>query len=100
MIENLGSRLKMLRIKNNLSRKQIAELIGVSVSLIGLYETGERLPSLTIIMKLAAQYKVSVDYLLGHKSTNEQSISVEGLNPKQIIAVKQIIECFRESPYE
>ena len=52
MIENLGDKLKMLRINNKLSRKQAAELVGVSVSLIGLYETGERIPSLPIIMEI------------------------------------------------
>ena len=98
MIENLGDKLKMLRINNKLSRKQAAELVGVSVSLIGLYETGERIPSLPIIMKLSAQYKVSIDYLLGNKVTTGKSISVEGLTEKQIQAVKQIVECLRESP--
>ena len=64
MFENLPDKLKTLRVNSNLSRKQIAELIGVSVSMVGLYESGERLPSLHIIVKLATQYKVSVDYLL------------------------------------
>lgn len=100
MIENLGERLKLLRINSKLSRKQAAELVGVSVSLIGLYETGERIPSLPVIMKLSAQYKVSVDYLLGNKVPIGKTISVEGLNEKQIQAVKQIVDCLREAPTE
>ena len=64
MFENLGSKLKTLRMKNQLSRKQVAELIGISVSMIGFYENSERLPSLPILVKLASLYKVSVDYLL------------------------------------
>ena len=41
MFDNLGDKLKILRINSKLSRKQIAELIGVSVSMVGLYESGE-----------------------------------------------------------
>ena len=36
MFENLGNKLKILRVKNSFSRKQIAELTGVSVSMVGL----------------------------------------------------------------
>lgn len=100
MIKDLGNRLRMQRINNNLSRKQVADLVGVSVSMIGLYETGERVPSLPIIMKLSAQYKVSVDYLLGMNQASYQPISLDGLSEKQIKLVKQLIECFRELPQE
>jgi len=31
--------------------KQVAELVGVSVSTIGLYESNERLPSLPVLVK-------------------------------------------------
>lgn len=95
MFENLGHKLKTLRGNSNLSRKQIAELIGVSVSMIGLYESGERLPSLHMIVKLAAQYKVSVDYLLDCNTSSTDSLSLDGLTDKQIKALKLTVDCFR-----
>ena len=76
MLENLGYKLKTLRVRNQLSRKQVAELVGVSVSTIGLYESNERLPSLPVLVKLACQYKTS---------------------DKQIKALKMTAECFRNS---
>ena len=97
MLQNLGDKLKSARVNNNLSRNQVAELIGVSVSMIGHYETGERVPSVEILLKLASRYKVSIDYLLGNK-TNSNSLSLDGLTYKQIQAVKQIVECFRNLP--
>ena len=73
MIYNLGDKLKSARIQNNLSRKVVAQRIGVSVSMVGLYESDVRQPSLFILIKLAAIYKVSVDYLLGIE-TNKQNV--------------------------
>ena len=48
MIDGLGQRLKIARMQKKLSRKQVAEIIGVTASLIGMYETDERLPSLLV----------------------------------------------------
>lgn len=76
MLENLGDKLKTLRVNNQLTRKQVAELIGVSVSTIGLYESNERLPSIPVLVKLASQYKTSVDYLLNIDTSNKSALSL------------------------
>lgn len=65
MITGLAKRLVIARANTGLSRKQIAERIGVTESTIGLYESGNRQPSLENLMKLASIYKVTTDYLLG-----------------------------------
>lgn len=97
MLENLGDKLKTLRVNNQLTRKQVAELIGVSVSTIGLYESNERLPSIPVLVKLASQYKTSVDYLLNIDTINKSVLSLDGLTDKQIKALKMTAECFRNS---
>jgi len=96
MLKDMGTRLKNLRIQNNLSRKQVAELLGVSVSVIGLYENGERLPSLPALVKLSAIYKASLDYIAGSQvSSSPSSISLDGLTERQIQVIKQMVDCFR-----
>lgn len=97
MLENLSTNLKSSRMKNQLSRKQIADLVGVSASMIGLYETGERLPSLPILVKLATQYKVSVDYLLGCNTDSKDTLALDGLTDKQIQALRLTADCFRNN---
>lgn len=97
MFENLGSKLKTLRVKNKLSRKQTAELVGISVSMVGFYENNERLPSLPVLVKLSALYKVSVDYLLDVNIDGIETLSLEGLTESQIRAVKLTVECFKNS---
>ena len=95
MFENLGNKLKTSRVNNNLSRKQAAELIGITPSMIGLYETGERLPSLPVIVKLATHYKVSIDYLLDCNTKSTDTLSLDGLTDNQIRALKLTADCFR-----
>lgn len=97
MLENLGAKLKTARVNKGLSRKQVSELIGVSVSVIGLYESGERIPSVPILMKLATQYQVSVDYLLDIEHPSDDTLSLDGLNSKQIQALKLTADCFRNN---
>lgn len=98
MVENihgLGDRLKSVRIQNNLSRKQVAEQIGVSVSIVGLYESNIRQPSLSNLIKLAALFKVSTDYLLDINASGKKVLSLEGLTDKQIEALQLTADCFR-----
>ena len=97
MFKNLPTKLKSARLNNNLTRKQIGKLVGVSDKMIGHYETGERMPSLTILVKLARNYKVSVDYLLDNQTIPSDSISLEGLTDKQIEILKCTADCFRNS---
>ena len=95
MINGLNKRLQMSRINCNLSRKQVAELLDVSESLIGLYENASRQPSLHTLMKLASIYKVTTDYLLGCESLDKDNLSLSGLTDKQKQALILTAKCFR-----
>ncbi len=95
MINGLNKRLQMSRINCNLSREQVAELLNVSESLIGLYENASRQPSLDALMKLASIYKVSTDYLLGFEATGQDHLSLSGLTDSQKQALKLTAKCFR-----
>jgi transcriptional regulator with XRE-family HTH domain len=61
----LKDRLKELRLHKSLSQVALAEQLGVSKSLIGAYETGDRKPSYEMLTKLADYFRVSADYLTG-----------------------------------
>ncbi|MCI7468983.1 MAG: helix-turn-helix transcriptional regulator [Lachnospiraceae bacterium] len=93
MIKGLASKLKKKRQELNLSRKMVAENIGVSASVIADYESGYGEPSLKVLMKLATLYKCSTDYLLGiEKGTPTQTIDVSALTPDQIQALQSLID--------
>jgi transcriptional regulator with XRE-family HTH domain len=60
-----GDRLRELRVENKMGQKEVGDLINVSYSTIGKYESNERTPDPDKLNKLADFFKVSVDYLLG-----------------------------------
>lgn len=62
---NIGSRIRELRILNNLTQSQLAQLVFVSQDTISLWERGKSLPSLQDLIELVRVFNVSSDYLLG-----------------------------------
>lgn len=57
--------LKTLRKKKGFSQVELADKLGLSKSLIGLYETGDRKPSFEALEAIADFFNVSIDYLMG-----------------------------------
>lgn len=60
-----AERLKEVRIEKNITCKQLAEHLQVSVRLVNFWERGERECSFEMLLKLSEYFDVSVDYLLG-----------------------------------
>mgnify|MGYP000264567676 FL=1 len=97
MINGLGQRLQEQRILRNLSQKVVATSIGVSASVISNYESGERTPSIEILIALAHLYHCSADYLLGlNKANTVKLLDVSALNDKQY----QLLQAFLSSLQE
>lgn len=65
---SLGSRIKGLREKNNISQKDFAVKIGVSNVVLSRYESDERKPDYDTLQLIADFFEVSVDYLLGRNN--------------------------------
>ena len=97
MINGLGQQLQQQRILRNLSQKVVATSIGVSASVISNYESGERTPSVEILIALAHLYHCSADYLLGlNKANTVKLLDVSALNDKQY----QLLQAFLSSLQE
>lgn len=63
-----GDRLKLLRKDKGLSQQSLANMVGVSKSLICCYESGKRTPSLENVIAFIQIFGVDADYLLGSDS--------------------------------
>lgn len=57
-------RIRDLREDNDLTQRQVAQMLGMSQTGYSKYETGENDIPTAILIKLANFYKTSVDYIL------------------------------------
>lgn len=81
------SRLKELRKMHDLSQADLADALGVSIGLIGMYENGQRNPSKEKMEAIADYFNVSLDYLNGNDDG-----SIYYMNPKTAKIAQQIYE--------
>lgn len=71
----LGERIADLRRREGLSQAELADILGVSPSTVGMYEQSRREPALNMLVKLAQTFRVTTDYLLtGTVSTSDADL--------------------------
>lgn len=61
---SFGSRLRQLRLENNMTQEDLSKKLNVSRATVGRYETDERFPDKDILKNIADTFNVSIDYLL------------------------------------
>lgn len=64
-MRNCHEILKELRLDNDLTQEQVAQIIGTSQGYYSKYELGIREIPIDRLKKLCLFYKVSADYVLG-----------------------------------
>ncbi len=72
---NFQSVLKSLRKANGLTQDELAKILKISRSTIGMYENGSREPDYETLEAIADYFNVDIDYLLGR--TNKTTIIPE-----------------------
>lgn len=92
-MEELGRKLRELRLNLNLTQEQVALLVGTSKQQISTIELGSRYPTLQQLRRFSAIFHVSADYLLSLKP--ETVLDVSDLTPKQLAAVHTLVESYR-----
>ncbi len=91
----LADRIKILREGAGLTQAEVARQLGISRSGVNAWEMGLSVPSTQYIVELARKFCVSTDYLLGMDNTS--TISVKDLTQKQVSALLNIVECFKDN---
>jgi DNA-binding XRE family transcriptional regulator len=59
----LYNRIALFRTERHVSRKELAEVVGVNVQTIGFLERGDYSPSLELALKIARFFDVPVEVL-------------------------------------
>lgn len=103
----LGSRIKQLREKNDLSQKQVAKSLGISNVQLSRYESGDRRPDPEMIKQIADYFDVSTDYLLGRnnnpstcKNSEETTKQFPDLTDIDPDLLHRFIETVKSDPYQ
>lgn len=60
---NLHNRIAVFRAERGISRRELAEAVGVNNQTIGYLERGDYKPSLELAMKIAQHFGVNVEML-------------------------------------
>ena len=68
----LGARIALLRRNFGWSQSDLARRLKISASAVGMYEQGRREPSAELLVAMAEEFEVSVDYLLTGKTEGPQ----------------------------
>lgn len=89
-----GDKVRKLRRDRGLNQTVLAERLGVRKSIISAYESQMRMPSLDMLVKIALEFSVSVDWLLGVERS--KSIDVAGVTDEQVAMLAGLAEEFRE----
>lgn len=95
----LKDQLITLRKKHKKTQEEIAKVLGISRPAYTAYESGNRQPDYDSLIKLAAYYEVSLDYLLTGKEEEEKQdmgnlffFDTEGLTDEEIEDIKRHID--------
>jgi transcriptional regulator with XRE-family HTH domain len=74
VLEAVGPRLRALRTQRGLTLTALSETTGVSVSTLSRLESGQRRPTLELLLPLARAYQVALDELVETPSPGDPRI--------------------------
>jgi transcriptional regulator with XRE-family HTH domain len=80
-LDQVGPRLKRLRTDRGVTLSSLAASTGISKSTLSRLETGQRRPSLELLLPLAQAYRVPLDDLVGAPDVADPRIR---LKPRRV----------------
>ena len=85
LVNVIGNNIKRFREENSISRNDLAKAINVTVQAISQYENCKRLPSDTLLTKIATALGVDTSDLLGISNETTQAVGNFIINNKNKI---------------
>lgn len=80
-LEGVGTRLKGLRAQRGMSLAAVADATGISKSTLSRLETGQRRPTLELLLPLAHTYRVPLEDLVGAPEVGDPRVR---LKPRRV----------------
>lgn len=94
--ENVFSeRIRLMREAYRWDQIELAKLLGVSKQSVSNWENNNILPSIDMLTKLAAVFRVSTDFLLG--LDDKLTIDVTGLAIETVAHLQSLVNTIRDN---
>jgi transcriptional regulator with XRE-family HTH domain len=74
VIDAVGPRLRTLRTRRNTTLAELSSRTGISVSTLSRLESGQRRPTLELLLPLARAHRVALDDLVGAPQTGDPRV--------------------------
>ncbi|MFD0670334.1 helix-turn-helix domain-containing protein [Cohnella sp. GCM10027633] len=85
----MGERLRALRLHKKISQEEVARYIGITRSAYSHYEINNRQPVYDTLIKLAAYFDVSLDYIIGGTIAKSKSELSDSADTREVLALLQ-----------
>lgn len=81
ILNELGTRLKMIRVYSGIKQKRLAEELEIPASLLSMYEQGKREPSISFLYSFCTRFDMTLSQLFSfHNSIEENKTKPEFKN--------------------
>ena len=94
MLNHLNENIKKLRLSHAMNQVEFAKILGVTKQCISNWENGNVLPSIEMLTKIADEFKVKTDFLLGRDY--QATIDVSGLTEEQRGHIALLVKDFEK----
>ena len=88
-METLNERIKQLRKEKGLTQSQLADELGVTDKAVSKWEVGEANPDISLLVKIAEVFNVTIDYLLTGKVEEGLSLDDMDKDKRAVLLVKK-----------
>jgi transcriptional regulator with XRE-family HTH domain len=80
VLSAVGPRLRTLRRQREITLASLAETTGISISTLSRLESGQRRPTLELLLPLARAYGVQIDELVGAPPTGDPRVHLRPIS--------------------
>ena len=87
-MEQIGSIIKDIRKKNNLTQNEFASILGVTFQAVSKWENDKSIPDITILKEISNKFNVDLNYLISGKKVN---INKKSFFKKNMIIITVIV---------
>ena len=90
MYKNLEENIQNLRQSQGLTQVELGKRLNVSKQCISNWESGNVMPSVDMLVKIAKFFNVSTDYMLGLETKN--IVVVDGLSQQEVAHINMFVQ--------